>query len=111
MPTPIIASPPHPRSSQIFTFSTRMKAVIALGTVFLAYLVAASSANTGIANSIDISTTSGVILGHPALNRTDVIEFLGIPYAASTSGAQRWLPPQRFYSSATFNASTNVSCL
>jgi carboxylesterase type B len=56
-----------------------------------------------------ISTTSGVILGHAAANRTGVTEYLGIPYAASTSGSQRWLPPQRFTSNQTFNASTYVS--
>jgi carboxylesterase type B len=62
------------------------------------------------ASSSGISTTSGVIVGHAAANKTGVTEYLGIPYAASTNGSQRWMPPQRFTSKETFNASTYVSC-
>jgi carboxylesterase type B len=56
-----------------------------------------------------ISTTSGIVTGHTAANRTGVTEYLGIPYAAPTNGSQRWMPPQRFNSTKKFNASTYVS--
>ena len=58
-----------------------------------------------------ISTSSGAIVGHTAANKTGVTEYLGIPYAASTGGSQRWLPPQRSTSNEIFNASTYVSLL
>lgn len=53
-----------------------------------------------------ISTTSGIVIGHAATNRTGVTEYLGIPYAAPTNGSQRWMPPKRFNSTTSFNAST-----
>lgn len=55
-----------------------------------------------------IPTTSGLVFGHAATNRTGVTEYLGIPYAAPTDGAQRWMPPQPYHSSNVLNASTWV---
>ncbi|CZR68503.1 related to triacylglycerol lipase V precursor [Phialocephala subalpina] len=84
-----------------------MKGPATVGAFLLSFLMRASALEIrDIAALTGISTTSGVILGHPAPNRTGVTEFLGIPYAASTNGSRRWLPPQRFTSNVTFNAST-----
>ena len=87
-----------------------MKVFLAVGTLLLPLLVQASPilVDRDLATRSGISTTSGLIIGHAATNRTGVTEYLGIPYAASTNGSQRWLPPQRFNSTAKFNASTYV---
>ncbi|KAK7957235.1 uncharacterized protein PG986_006457 [Apiospora aurea] len=51
-------------------------------------------------------TTSGLLIGHPGPNRSDVVEFLGVPYAMPPVGGLRLAPPVRFpNSSATLNAS------
>ena len=88
-----------------------MKVFLAVGTLLLPFLAQASLilVDRDVAAASGVSTTSGIITGHAATNRTGVIEYLGIPYAASTHGSQRWLPPERFNSIAKFNASTYVS--
>lgn len=43
-----------------------------------------------------VNTTSGLIGGHQAPNRTSVTEFLGIKYAAAPTGELRFAPPKRF---------------
>lgn len=78
-----------------------MKTSLVLRVVGILFVAALPT----LAVKAGISTTSGVILGHISPNRTDVTEYLGIPYAASTSGSQRWLPPQRFVSAENFTAS------
>ena len=89
-----------------------MKVTLAVGALLLPLLTQASpfveSRDTAGAAS-SVSTTSGVIVGHAAVNKTEVTEFLGIPYAASTNGSQRWMPPQQFTSKKTFTAATYVS--
>ncbi|KAE9367006.1 cholinesterase [Stipitochalara longipes BDJ] len=86
-----------------------MKVMLAVGALLLPLLAQASpffeTRDVAVASS-SVSTTSGVIVGHAAINKTGVTEFLGIPFAASTNGTQRWMPPQRFTSKQTFNAST-----
>jgi hypothetical protein len=88
-----------------------MKVSLAVGALLLPLLTQASPSVEvrDAAVSSGILTTSGVIVGHAAANKTGVTEYLGIPYAASTNGSQRWMPPQRFTSRAKFNASTYVS--
>lgn len=53
-----------------------------------------------------VFTSSGLIIGHPSVNKTGVTEYLGVPYAASPAGSKRFLPPQPFSSNTTFVAST-----
>lgn len=87
-----------------------MKVTLAVGAVLLPFLAQASPfVDRDTAATSCTSTTSGLIIGHSAVNRTGVTEYLGIPYAASTNGSQRWMPPQRFSSKKTFNASIYVS--
>ncbi|TGO19347.1 hypothetical protein BPAE_0344g00030 [Botrytis paeoniae] len=52
-----------------------------------------------------VQTTSGVVIGHPARNESDVVEFLGIRYAQATNGSLRFRPPIPFISSDTYKAS------
>ncbi|KAK8062488.1 hypothetical protein PG997_014585 [Apiospora hydei] len=61
---------------------------------FLASALAATT--TPIATSLRVKTTSGLIGGHLAPNRTSVAEFLGIKYAAAPIGELRFEPPNRF---------------
>jgi hypothetical protein len=60
---------------------------------------------------VGISTTSGLIFGHAASNKTGVIEYLGVPYAASTSGSNRFQLLQCLNSTDPFNASSWVNFL
>lgn len=54
----------------------------------------------GLPSSRDllVQTTSGLVQGFLDLNTTNVPlkKWLGVPYAADTSGANRWRPPQPF---------------
>ncbi|KAB8292920.1 hypothetical protein EYC80_007285 [Monilinia laxa] len=52
-----------------------------------------------------VQTTSGTVIGHPARNKTNAIEFLGIRYAQATNGSLRYQPPVPFVSSNTYDAS------
>lgn len=47
-----------------------------------------------------VNTTSGLIIGHAAPNRSEVTEFLGIPYALPPVGELRFAPPKRLAASA-----------
>lgn len=52
-------------------------------------------------------TTSGIIGGHAAPNRSDVVEFLGIPYAEPPVGDLRFAPPKRLVDPAAFYNASN----
>ena len=56
-----------------------------------------------------VNTSSGLISGHAATNRTQVLEYLGVPYAQPPVGQLRFAPPQPYSSSQPFNASSYVS--
>lgn len=71
-------------------------------TVFFATLVTTTS---------QVNTTSGLIIGHHAPNRTDVTEFLGIKYAEAAVGELRFAAPKRYIAlpGTVYNASEWVS--
>ena len=81
----------------------------ALSMLLLATLLATSSHSVLVASCAVVSTTSGLIAGHPAPNRTDVAEYLGIPYAQPPLGCLRFAAPQKLVSDAPFDAATFVS--
>lgn len=56
-----------------------------------------------------VSTTNGPIQGHPAENRSDVTEFLGIPFAHPPVGQLRFAAPQAYTGKGLYVASKFVS--
>lgn len=56
-----------------------------------------------------VKTTSGVVIGHAARNRSQVSEYLGIPYAQAPVANLRFEPPLAYSSATVFNASEYVS--
>ena len=58
-----------------------------------------------------VQTSSGPVSGHPALNRTQVSEYLGIPYAQPPLGDLRFAAPQTFSSSKPLSGASYVRSL
>lgn len=54
-------------------------------------------------------TSNGPILGHIAPNRSSVVEYLGIPYAAPPVGELRFAAPQAYAGHGFQDASTWVA--
>ena len=59
----------------------------------------------------EVNTTSGLIVGHTAPNRTGVAEFLGIQYGQAPVGKLRFAAPKRYLAPVgeVYNASNWVS--
>lgn len=53
-----------------------------------------------------VNTTSGIIRGHAATDRTEVSEYLGIPFAQPPLGDLRFAAPEPYRSSLPFDASS-----
>lgn len=53
-----------------------------------------------------VNTTSGVIQGHAAANRSEVSEYLGIPFAQPPIGDLRFAAPEPYRSSLPIDASS-----
>ncbi len=51
---------------------------------------------TLVTTASQVNTTSGLVIGHPAPNRTGVTEFLGIKYAEAAVGELRFAAPKRY---------------
>jgi cholinesterase len=56
-----------------------------------------------------VKTSSGTVVGHAAALRTQVSEYLGIPFAKPPIGNLRFAAPQKFKGNGTINASKYVS--
>jgi hypothetical protein len=56
-----------------------------------------------------VKTSSGLIVGHSATNKTEVSEYLGIHFAKPPLGNLRFASPEPYTSTATFNATSFVS--
>lgn len=78
----------------------------------LAHVALAIRSNLGSqstwAISQSVNTTSGIVAGHAAPNRTNVSEYLGIPFAQSATGDLRFAPPVAYNGRALFNATNFV---
>ena len=80
--------------------------LIPLLLVCFSFLILAQKTPVGAT----VQTSSGAVTGHAATNRTEVSEYLGIPYAKPPLGALRFAAPQSYNSSQAFNAASYV-CL
>jgi carboxylesterase type B len=56
-----------------------------------------------------VKTTSGTVVGHAAAIRTQVSEYLGIPFAKPPVGKLRFAAPEKFKGNSTIDASKYVS--
>ena len=56
-----------------------------------------------------VETTSGLVLGQPAALRSEVSEYLGIPFAKPPVGDLRFAAPQAFIGTGNINATAFVS--
>jgi carboxylesterase type B len=56
-----------------------------------------------------VKTTSGTVVGHAAAIRTQVSEYLGIPFAKPPVGKLRFAAPEEFKGNSTIDASKYVS--
>lgn len=86
-----------------------MKHVISLAGLLLlpATLVFGEQPDVGAT----VQTSSGPVTGHAALNRTQVSEYLGIPYAQPPLGDLRFAPPQTYSLQTPLTGSSYVSRL
>lgn len=87
-------------------FAYHIAIMVPIFAVFLLFL-----APQLVFSSSSVRTTSGNVVGHPARNRTDVTEYLGVRYAEATSGTLRFQPPVAFKSSLTYEADEYVRYL
>ena len=64
--------------------------------LFVRPISSSSSPPSGSGSNLLVHTTSGLVQGFLDTTTTDVPlkKFLGVPFAADTSGANRWRPPQ-----------------
>ncbi|KAK8910065.1 hypothetical protein ACHAPC_005434 [Botrytis cinerea] len=79
--------------------------VITRTWLFLFASLVSSTVSLREAATPRVQTTSGTVIGHPARNEIDVVEFLGIRYAQATNSSLRFQPPVPFVSSDTYKAS------
>ena len=54
---------------------------------------------------LTVKTTNGPVTGHPATNVSNVIEYLGIPFAQPPIGDLRFAPPAKYTGSEAYIAS------
>jgi hypothetical protein len=47
-------------------------------------------------NCSNVETSSGLLIGHPSSNRTQVTEFLGVRYAEAPVGELRFAAPKKY---------------
>ena len=89
-----------------------MKHVVSLGGLLLWLETALVLADKPAAQvGVTVQTTSGPVAGHPALNKTAVSEYLGIPYAQPPVRDLRFAPPQTYSSSKPLAGSSYVRLL
>ncbi|KAL9108529.1 MAG: hypothetical protein Q9227_006744 [Pyrenula ochraceoflavens] len=95
-----------------FSSLSAMKIVPAVAVALLFSVVTASQVGTPFTVGQDVETTSGIIHGHAGVNRDQVSEYLGIPFAKPPIDDLRFAAPEPYRSNAYFNASNfGTTCL
>lgn len=69
--------------------------IVGIAAVVFSWLLGPAAGRNASAPAVN--TTSGLIIGHAAPNRSDVSEFLGIRYAEPPVGVLRFAPPERYH--------------
>lgn len=115
------STPVEVKPSAAFDHTFRSRAVHALSRMLQQLIFTAAAAASlfcstfasPVQSSPQVTTTSGVIIGHAASNRTGVTEFLGIKYGEAAVGELRFAAPKRYVAPAgtVYNASEWVSCM
>jgi cholinesterase len=67
----------------------------AFAVVPLLAIVQVAFASGSVPAKLQVKTQTGVVQGHNAVNRSDVFEFLGLPYAKAPLGDLRFAPPEK----------------
>ena len=80
--------------------------ILAMNNVIVIAIVILSHLSPKAARTVE--TSSGYIVGHPARNRSQVVEYLGIPYAKPPIGQLRFAAPQTLISNQYLTASEYV---
>ncbi|MCJ1470659.1 hypothetical protein MMC07_009305 [Pseudocyphellaria aurata] len=80
-----------------------MKHIISIVGLLLLHFFAVSAKLATVDRTV--KTSSGFVTGHPARNRSQVAEYLGIPYAKPPIGNLRFAAPQTYTSQRHFAAS------
>lgn len=93
-----------------FHHFTKMRSLLAVTSLAIlalsdSYATASSTAKCNATDLHTVPTSNGLITGHPASNSSDVLEFLGIPYAKPPVADLRFAPPQIFRGNGSFEAS------
>ncbi|KAK1990490.1 carboxylesterase [Colletotrichum falcatum] len=58
-----------------------------------------------LSSFLTVETSNGPVTGHPVSNGSNVLEYLGVPYARPPIGSLRFAPPERFTGNKSFHAS------
>ncbi|ORY09302.1 cholinesterase precursor [Clohesyomyces aquaticus] len=77
-----------------------MQSFVLIVAVTASLIFATTSAGPVKKADLEVNTSSGLIVGHQAPNRTAVIEFLGIQYGQAPVGELRFAPPKRYVAPA-----------
>ena len=89
-----------------------MKIRIGFLLVFVAHVCAIAQNNLQGRNSWivgqQVQTSSGPVEGHSSANRTQVSEYLGIPFAKPPVGELRFETPQKYTGDAVINGTNFV---
>ena len=80
----------------------------ALGLLPVHYAAASQYKKPSFSVGQGVQTSSGLVLGRPALSRPEVSEYLGIPFAKPPVGELRFAAPQPYSRYGTVNATAFV---